>query len=47
MVTGVWCNYNAVSQQERARAILFEGANPAEFVPVFVFDGKQYYKRIK
>lgn len=47
MVTKVWCNYNAVSQKERARAILFGNAKPEDFIPTFMFDGIQYYKKNK
>ena len=47
MIKSIWCNYNAVSQEERAKAILFGGANPQEFVPMFIWEGKQYYKRIR
>jgi hypothetical protein len=47
MITKIWCNYNAISRQEMARAILFGNANPDEFKPMFVWNGTQYYKRIK
>ena len=47
MIKFIWCNYNAISQKERARAILFEGASAEEFAPVFVWDGVQYFKKIK
>lgn len=47
MIKSIWCNYNAVSQEERAKAILFGGADPKEFVPMFIWEGKQYYKRIR
>lgn len=43
----MWCGYKPYTKEEKAKAILFEGISADAFVPVFVFDGKQYYKRIK
>ena len=47
MIKFIWCNYTPYTKEERARAILFEGASAEEFAPVFVWDGVQYFKKIK
>lgn len=48
MKTWVICgSKNVYSQQERAHEILFNNVSAEEFIPTFVFDGIQYYKKIK
>lgn len=47
MKTWVICDSSIYSQQERAKEILFNKVSAKAFVPAFVFDGTQYYKRIK
>ena len=47
MKTWVICDSSIYSQQERAKEILFNKVSAKAFVPAFVFEGTQYYKRIK
>lgn len=47
MKTWVICDKNTYTKEERAKAILIDRVDPDAFVPVFVFDGKQYYRRVK
>lgn len=47
MVKFIWCNYTPYTKEEKAREILFKGANSADFVEAFVWDGVQYFKKIK
>lgn len=47
MRTWVICGKNTYTREEKAREILFGTAKPKDFVPAFVFDGIQYFKKIK
>ena len=47
MIKAIVCNYTPYSEKERAKAILFAGAPVDSFVPVFVYNGVKYYKRVK
>lgn len=43
----ILCNYTPYTEKERAKAILFNNIPLDAFIPVFVFNGIQYYKRVK
>ena len=48
MKTWVICgSKNVYSDKERAKEILFNNVCADAFIPTFVFDGIQYYKKIK
>ena len=47
MKTWVICGRNIYSRKEKAHEILFNGASAKEFIPAFVFEGVEYFKRIK
>lgn len=47
MKTWVICGSNVFSKKEKSHEILFNGVSADAFVPAFVFDGIQYYKKIK
>lgn len=47
MIKSIWLNYTPYTKEEKAKEILFKGANPKNFVFAFTFDGKDYFKKIK
>lgn len=47
MKTWIICGKNVYSKQEKAHEILFNGISADAFIPAFVFEGVQYFKRIK
>lgn len=47
MKTWVIYGKDVYSKQEKAREILLNNVSADAFVPTFVFDGVQYYKKIK
>ena len=47
MKTWVICGKNTYTREEMVRDVLFGTSNPRDFVPAFVFEGIQYFKKIK
>lgn len=47
MKTWVICGKNVYSKKEKAHEILFNNVSANAFVPAFVFEGIQYFRKIK
>jgi hypothetical protein len=47
MVKYILFTYTPYTEKEKAKAILFNGANYDDFVLANVFDGVKYYKKVK
>lgn len=47
MKTWVLCGRDIYSRKEKAHEILFNGVSTDAFVPAFVFNGIEYFKKIK
>jgi hypothetical protein len=46
MKTWIICGKDIYTREDKAKAILFGKAKPKNFVKVFEFDGKEYFKKI-
>ena len=47
MIKSILFTYKPYTKQEKAKAILFDGVSADSFVLANVFDGVEYYKKIK
>ena len=47
MVKYILFTYTPYTEKEKARAILFNGANYNDFVLANIFNGVKYYKKVK